>query len=167
MWSTSSFPGSTTTSPVYGPVHLPAATRHDLSPVNVTGTEDSAISTSWRVSWQSPSASVQWSQSSLSYLGSPCCRPATTTLMTTARGCPGAAVGVAAGCGEAGGIVGVGPPDETGTCSGAAQPASNTAMAAAATSSRRTCVSLLPGEADFSAIGTSASVRIPARGKNR
>ena len=136
MWSTSSFPGSSTTSPVYGPVHLPAATLHAPSSVKVTGTEDSAISTSWRVSWQSPSTSAQWLQSPLSYLGSPDGRDATTTLMTIARGCPNDALEVEVG----GGVWGGDTHDEAGSCSLPPQPARTAAMTTAATTmSRRSC----------------------------
>ena len=138
MWSTSSFAGSSTTSPVYGATHLPFATLHDCSFVNVTGAEDSATSTSWRVSWQSPSASVQCFQSPLSYAGAPCHLSSTTTLITTASGCPGAAVAVGAGCGEAGGARSW---DGTGVSSGDAQPASSAASARAATRSLRACLS--------------------------
>ena len=55
----SSLLASVTVVPVNAANHCPVSTLHSRSLLNVTGIRLSTIRTSWRVSWQSPSSSVQ------------------------------------------------------------------------------------------------------------
>ena len=55
QWSTSRSLGLVIVWPVKSPYHCPVLTRHRRSVLYVTPVRLSAVSTSWRVSWQSPS----------------------------------------------------------------------------------------------------------------
>ena len=63
QWSTSRSVGLVIVWPVKAPYHCPVLTRHRRSVLYVTAVRLSAISTIWRVSWQTPSWSVQWAHS--------------------------------------------------------------------------------------------------------
>jgi len=55
----SSPPGAVDTTPDHGSFHSPAITVQCFDVLNVGAISDSWISTSWRVFWQSWSASIQ------------------------------------------------------------------------------------------------------------